>query len=103
MLSRPLGEQRAHQASCATAVAAFAAYFHVLQRRWPLRSRSEALKVGGIWLALTTAFEFSFGRAIAGKPWPELLADYNLSRGRLWPVVLAWIAAGPEITRSRAR
>jgi hypothetical protein len=25
----------------------------------------------------------------------ELVADYNLARGRAWPLVLAWIAIGP--------
>ncbi len=101
-VARVASEQRAHQLSCASALGAFAAYFHALQRRWPLQSRGEALRVGSIWLALTTAFEFSFGRLVAKKSWPELTADYNLTRGRLWPVVLAWVAIGPEITRSRA-
>ncbi len=96
---RRLGEETAHRLSALTAVAAFAAYFHLLQRLWPLRGRSEALKVGGAWLGLTVAFEFVFGRLVAKKSWRELTADYNLARGRLWPLVLAWIGLGPEIAR----
>jgi hypothetical protein len=93
------GETAAHQISVLTAIAAFAGYFSMLQRRWPIRDADEALKVGSVWLGLTVGFEFGFGRLVARKPWNELLADYNLFRGRLWPLVLMWLAAGPEITR----
>ena len=96
---RSLAEHRAHQLSCATGIAAFAAYFSALQRRWPLPTRGEALGVGASWLALTVAFELGFGRTVAKLSWQELLADYRLDRGRLWPLVLAWIAAGPAVTR----
>jgi hypothetical protein len=101
-LTERLGEQGAHQVSCFTAVSAFALYFQALQRRWPLKSRDEALKIGGAWLTLTTIFEFGFGRLVAKKPWPDLFADYNMARGRLWPIVLAWIAICPELTRRKA-
>jgi hypothetical protein len=33
----------------------------------------------------------------------ELSADYGLREGRLWPVVLASIALGPELARRRSR
>ncbi len=96
---RRLSSGTSNRLSVLTALAAFAAYFRLLQRRWPLARRSEALEVGAVWLGLTVAFEFSFGRLVAKKPWRELTADYNLARGRLWPLVLAWIALGPELTR----
>jgi hypothetical protein len=96
---RRLDGETANRVSALTAVAAFATYFRLLQRRWPLGRRSEALRIGGAWLALTVAFEFTFGRLVAKKPWRELAADYNVARGRLWPLVLAWIALGPEVAR----
>jgi hypothetical protein len=96
---RRLDDETANRVSVLTAVAAFAAYFRLLQRRWPLGGRSEALRIGGAWLGLTVAFEFTFGRLVAKKPWRELAADYNVARGRLWPLVLAWIALGPEFAR----
>jgi hypothetical protein len=96
---RRLEDETSNRVSVLTAVAAFAAYFHVLQRRWPLGGRSEALRIGGAWLSLTVAFEFTFGRLVAEKSWRELAADDNVARGRLWPLVLAWIALGPEVTR----
>ncbi len=49
---------------------------------------ADALKVGGFWLALTLAFEFIAGHYGFGKPWAELLADYDLRRGRIWVMVL---------------
>jgi hypothetical protein len=94
-----LDEEASNRVSVLIAVAAFGVYFHLLQRRWPLCGRSEALRIGGAWLGLTVAFEFTFGRLVAKKPWRELIADYNVARGRLWPLVLAWIAIGPEVAR----
>jgi hypothetical protein len=94
-----LGEQAAHQVSTVTAIATFAAYFSLLDRRWPIPSPRDAARIGGAWLGLTMAFELGFGRLVAKLSWRELLADYDLRRGRLWPLVLAWIATGPEIVR----
>jgi hypothetical protein len=81
---------------------AFAAYFGILQRRWPLATTREALGVGAGWLALTIAFEFGFGRLVAGQTWEELTADYNVAKGRTWPLVLVWIAVGPATVRKLA-
>jgi hypothetical protein len=90
----------AHQISGVTAVAAFAAYFRALDRRWPIPTAREALTIGFVWLGLTVAFEFTFGRLVAKMTWEELLADYDVRAGRTWPLVLAWIAAGPAVTRA---
>jgi len=93
------GDLAAHQVSSATAVALFAAYFAALERRWPLESDREALVVGGRWLAMTVLFEFGFGRGVDRRSWAELLRDYDLRRGRVWPLVLAWLAVGPLAVR----
>ena len=95
-----LSEGAAHAASGATAVGAFAGYFSFLQRRWPIPTSRDALKIGGAWLAMTIAFEFGFGRAVAKQSWDDLLADYNLAEGRTWPLVLAWITVGPAVIRA---
>jgi hypothetical protein len=100
--SRRLPPAAAHQASTATALLAFGAYFGLLQRMWPLSSRAEAMHVGAAWLGLTIGFEFGFGRLVAKQSWERLLADYDVSAGRTWPLVLAWLAAGPEVTRRLA-
>jgi hypothetical protein len=95
-----VGELAAHQLSTASALGLFGAYFEVLARRHPLPSTRAALQVGAAWLALTIAFEFGFGRGVARTSWVELLADYDLRKGRLWPLVLAWIALGPAVVRA---
>jgi hypothetical protein len=61
-------------------------------------SNRTALLVGGFWLGLTLAFEFGFGRAVARKSWDELLTDYDLSRGRIWPLVLVATLTAPWLT-----
>lgn len=96
----PLGESASHQVSSLTAIALFAIYTFLIERPWPLPNRRVAVGVGAIWLVLTIAFEFSFGRFVDGKGWDELFADYNLVRGRLWPLVLLWLAISPEIVRA---
>jgi len=53
----------------------------------PLNNRA-ALGIGIVWLVLTLTFEFGFGHFVSGKPWAELLADYDVQRGRIWVLVL---------------
>jgi len=60
--------------------------------------------IGALWLALTVAFEFLFGRHVSGATWESLLADYDLRQGRLWPLVLVTVLVGPwlmNLVRSR--
>ena len=47
-----------------------------------------AIQIGIAWVALTLAFEFGAGYWLFHKPMAELLYDYNLARGRIWPLVL---------------
>lgn len=99
---RRLPEPLANRVSAATATVAFLGYFRALQARRPLRSRRQALTVGGIWLGLTLCFEFGLGRA-QGKQWGELTAEYDVRRGRLWPFVLLTVLLGPEAARMASR
>lgn len=99
--ARLLPEPAANAVSVASAIGLFAGYFGLLQRRWPLRSPAETARVGVAWLALTMCFEVGVGRA-RGKSWPDIGAEYDLRRGRLWPLVLVSLAAGPEIARRRS-
>ena len=46
-------------------------------------------------LGLTIAFEFLFGHYIAGHAWSKLFQDYNILAGRVWAVVLLWVALAP--------
>lgn len=60
------------------------------------RSGSEAWVVGGLWVALTLAFEFLAGHFLFGNPWSQLLEDYNVLRGRIWILALITIAVAPS-------
>jgi hypothetical protein len=94
-----VGELAAHQVSTATLIAALAAYARALERRWPLARRHEAWTVGARWLALTVAFEFTFGHYVAGDSWTELARNYDVRKGRIWGIVPLSMAVLPALTR----
>ena len=96
---KSLRESSANRVSVLTAIPAFAAYFWFLQRRWPIPGATDAFTIGAAWVVLTVGFEFGFGRVVANQSWDDLLRDYDLAAGHTWPLVLAWIGAGPEVTR----
>ena len=58
---------------------------------------SDAWKIGGLWVLLVLAFEFLAGHYLFGTPWSELLADYNVARGRIWPLVLITTLVAPYL------
>jgi phosphate/sulfate permease len=58
-------------------------------------SPEDALLVGVLWLALTLAFEFLVGHYVFHKPWAELTQDYDVTRGRIWPLVLVMVLLAP--------
>jgi hypothetical protein len=102
-IGRRMGERTANQISVLSGIGAFAVFFWNLQRRWPIEKNAEALRIGAAWLALTVAFEFGFGRLLAEKSWRSLLDEYDLRKGRAWPLMLAWIATGPAVARGLQR
>jgi len=57
----------------------------------------DLIVVGAIWLGLTVAFEFLFGRYVAGHSWERLLAEYNILKGRVWVLVLLAVFLAPLI------
>ena len=98
-----VGELTAEQVSGAALVALLAAYFWLLERRWPIPTARQALGIGLTWVLLTVAFEFLFGHYADDKSWSELLGNYDVASGHLWILVLAWIGAGPMLVRRLAR
>jgi len=72
-------------------------------RRLGAVSTTECATIAGVWLAMTISFEFLFGHYVDGASWPELLADYNVAAGRLWPIVLVSLAAAPFLWTTRPR
>ena len=58
-------------------------------------SGGDAFRIGLVWLITTVAFEFGFGRLVAGKSWATLLADYDITAGRIWALVLVTTCTAP--------
>jgi hypothetical protein len=63
----------------------------------------QAMTIGASWVGLTLAFEFGVGHYGFGKSWAELLADYDLLRGRVWILVLVTTFVAPLLTSTRTR
>jgi hypothetical protein len=98
-----LGDLRAHQVSCGIGIVLISAAVWALSIRWRFLSAAQAWRTGCLWLVLTVAWEFGFGRFLMGRPWDQLLHDYALWQGRLWPLVLAAILAAPVVVHAMDR
>jgi hypothetical protein len=60
-------------------------------------NRARYRQIGLAWLGATVLFEFLFGRLVAEKSWGELLHNYDVTTGNLWPLVLLVIAVSPTM------
>ncbi len=96
-----LSELSAHQLSTFTGIVFTGLAAAALHRRYPIPTLRQAAAIGAAWLTMTIAFEFGFGHYVAGHSWQRLLADYDLSAGRLWSLFLLWIAILPALLRLR--
>jgi hypothetical protein len=56
---------------------------------------NEALLIGDEWVLLTIAFEFLAGFYLFGSSWQALLAQYDVSRGQMWELVLVTMLIAP--------
>jgi len=92
-----VGELTAHQISTLTGIVLMGLYIWWLTGVWKIPSAGQAVAIGFIWLSMTVVFEFLFGHYVAGHPWKRLFHDYNLLEGRLWALVLIWIAVAPLV------
>jgi hypothetical protein len=61
----------------------------------------DAWLIGFVWLGMTLAFEFLAGHYLFGKAWAELLADYDVTCGRIWIVVLMTTLVAPRWVMGR--
>jgi hypothetical protein len=86
-----VGELAAHQAGTILVTAAFLAAIAAFVRHFRL-TPDEALTLGVAWLTGAVLFEFGFGHYVDALSWGRLLADYDLTRGRL--LLLLWVAVG---------
>lgn len=98
-----LGPGAAHVASTLLLSGAILAVAVVAIRWLALPSIGAAFRIGLLWVGLTLAFEFGAGHYLFGHPWERLLADYDLSAGRVWPLVLVTTLCAPAVARRLRR
>jgi hypothetical protein len=96
-LSPRLGELHGRQISTLLLLVFFALYIWLVVRRWPIGSSRQALAIGLAWIGLTLVFEFALGRFVSGLSWREMLAEYDLTAGRLWALIPLWVAVAPYV------
>jgi hypothetical protein len=92
-------EHIAQRASVFTLIVFIFIYGLLVRKRLDLISLQDAFACSVIWIALTIGFEFGFGHFVFHVPYEELLANYNMLEGRLWPLVLFFTGLLPFILR----
>ncbi len=91
-----VGDLPTHQISTVVLIVLLAGYVWFLTRIWPIKSKTQAWIVGGIWFLMTEAFEFGMGR-LAGDSWSKLLQAYNIFAGQVWIFIPIWVLIGPYV------
>jgi len=92
-----LDELTTHQLSTLSSVLLLSIIIWGYLKLYRPSSGKEAVLMGILWMGLTVAFEFLFFHYIGGHSWSELLGNYNIFKGRVWVVVLAWLAIAPYL------
>ena len=87
----------AHQLSAFTLILLLAVYIRIIIRRSGIRTTKGAWVTGAVWLGLTVLFEFGLGYFVSHLTLEQMLADYNVLEGRLWPLVLLSVLTLPVI------
>jgi len=64
----------------------------------PARDTRTLLLVGATWVALTIGYEVVLGRFALHRSWSEIAEDFNLFRGRLFPLGLAFLLFSPLLS-----
>lgn len=58
--------------------------------------------IGGLWISMTLAFEFLFGRFVVGNSWQDIFQVFNITQGNLFLLALLVTAIAPWLmARSR--
>jgi hypothetical protein len=98
-----LGETVARALATVILLVALTALVWWLHRRRPISTARQAWAIGAAWVVLTLAFEFGWGGLVAGLSWSTMLADYELTAGRIWILVPVWTALAPAVVRRAQR
>lgn len=93
---RQLTELKAHQISTYILLGLFLIYFSVLFYFFPLDTFLHSVYTGLLWLVLTFVFETGLS-LFEDTSINQTFSDYNFFKGRLWSLVLLWVAIAPMI------
>jgi hypothetical protein len=100
MVTQPLlGETTARALATVILLAAVTGYAWWLHRRRPIPTGRQAWAIGLAWVAMTLTFEFGRGGLVEGLSWATMLADYDVTAGRIWVLVPIWTLLVPEAVR----
>jgi hypothetical protein len=95
VLRRAIGATQAEIVSAAMGAIIILAATWYLFRPLVDRPLAELARVSAIMVVLTVAFELLAGRYVDGKSWNDLISEYAIWRGRLWPALLLLVAVTP--------
>jgi hypothetical protein len=92
-----LGELHAHQLSTAIGITLFGIYIYWIVQRWRPESLKETMHIGFLWVFLTVVFETGMAKVFQNRAWSSVFHDYNILEGRVWILVLIWVAIAPSL------
>jgi hypothetical protein len=73
-----------------------------LLRRWPGSGAPRAWATGALWAGLTVLFEVALVRG-GGRPWSDVLDQYAIWKGSLWPLLILWVLTAPAMISALQR
>jgi hypothetical protein len=92
-----VGDLRARQISFFTGCALILAIAYLFIRWIEAETIKLLLVVGLIWVVLTALFEVMLGRFAMGFSWEQIIADYDITKGRLMMFGLVFLMFAPLI------
>ena len=97
-----LGDLLSHQISTVVFVFVILGIMYLFFNHYGLKFKKRELwMIGFVWLIATVIFEFVFGHYVFGNSWERLFTDYNIFKGRIWPLVLFFTFTGPRLVKRR--
>jgi hypothetical protein len=89
-----LGDFAARQVAAVIGAVAFGFVIWFILRRWPTSPAWKAWATGAFWAGMTVAFEIALVRG-SGLPWQDVVDQYALWKGSLWPLLVLWVLVAP--------
>jgi hypothetical protein len=90
-----LSDFAARQVACGVGAVLLGGAIWLLLRRWPIATARQGWLTGALWTGLTVVFEAAM-TLVGGGTWDQVLAQYALWEGSLWPLLLLWVLAAPR-------